>query len=93
MNARMKLIARERATRFVVSAGVAGADGRLQSGKWARLQNRVKRMLLLLQSPIASFRWARAKSQVLARKNQDNWQGRRSNTFAEYERDGIIMGF
>lgn len=96
MNARMKLIARERAGLFVVSADVAGADGRLQVGKWASLQNGLKRVLLLLQSPIASFRWAWAKREAVARKKQDsasNWQGRRANSFAECEQDGIVMGF
>ncbi len=96
MNARMKLIAHERAGLFVVSADVAGADGRLQVGKWASLQNGLKRMLLLLRSPIASVRWARAKRQAVASKKQNglsNWQGRRTNSFAECERDGIVMGF
>jgi hypothetical protein len=96
MNARMKLVARERAGLVVVCADMAGADGRLQAGKWVRLQNGLKRMLLLLHSPIASFRWARAKRKAVARKKQDsvsNWQGRRTNSFAECERDGIVMGF
>lgn len=94
MNARMKLIAQERAGLFVVCAEVAGADGSLQAGKWARLQNGLKRMLLLLQSPIASFKWARAKHKALAPKQDSSydWQGRRSNSFAECERDGIVMG-
>jgi hypothetical protein len=94
MNARMKLMARERASRFVVSADVAGADGLLQAGKWARLQNRLKRMLLLLQSPIASFRWARAKRKALAPKHDSRyaWLSPWTNSFAECERDGIVMG-
>jgi hypothetical protein len=53
-------------------------------------------MLLLLRSPIASFRWARAKCQAVANKKQNgisNWQARRTNSFAECERDGIVMGF
>lgn len=96
MNARMKLIARERAGLFVVSADVVGAAGRLQTGKWSRLQNGLKRMLLLLRSPLASFRWARTKRKAVVRKKQNsvsNWQGRRTNSFAECERDGIVMGF
>ena len=96
MNARMKLIARERAGLFVVSVDVAGADGSLQTGKWANLQNGLKRMLLLLRSPIASFRWAWAKRQAVSRKKHNgisNWQARRTNSFAECERDGIVMGF
>lgn len=94
MNARMKLIARERAALFVVSADAAGNDGRLQVGKWASLQNGLKRVLLLLRSPIASFRWAKRKA--VANKKQNgisNWQGRRTNSFAECEQDGIVMGF
>jgi len=96
MNARMKLITQERAGLFVVSADVAGIDGRLQAGKWASLQNGLRRMLLLLRSPIASIRWTRAKREALASKKQkgvSNWQGRRTNSFAECERDGIVMGF
>jgi hypothetical protein len=94
MNARMKLIARERASLFVVPVDVAGSDGSLQTGKWARVQNGLKRMLLLLQSPIASLKWARAKRKALTPKQDSSydWQGRRSNSFAECERDGIIMG-
>jgi hypothetical protein len=91
MNARMKLIARERAGLFFVFR--KGAGGNLQSGRWQRLRKKVQRMLLLLRSPIASLRWARAKSQALTRKKQNTWQSRRSNNFAECERDGIIMGF
>jgi hypothetical protein len=51
-------------------------------------------MLLLLQSPIASLKWARAKRKALTPKQDSSydWQGRRSNSFAECERDGIIMG-
>jgi hypothetical protein len=94
MNARMKLIAREHAGLFVVSADAAGADRSLQAGKWARVQNGLKRMLLLLQSPIASLKWARAKRKALTPKQDSSyaWQGRRSNSFAECERDGIVMG-
>jgi hypothetical protein len=91
MNARMRLIARERAGLFFVFR--KGVDGNLQSGRWQRLRKKVQRMLLLLRSPIASLRWARAKSQALTRKKQNTWQSRRSNNFAECERDGIIMGF
>jgi hypothetical protein len=95
MNARMKLVAREHAALFVVSAEAAGSCGRSQTGKWT-LQKKLKRMLLLLRSPIASFRWAWAKHKALAKLQQDavfNWQGRRSNSLAEYARDGILMGF
>jgi hypothetical protein len=96
VNARMKLVARQHAASFVVSAEAADDRGRSQTGKWTLLQKKVKRMLLLLRSPIASFRWAWAKHKALAKLKQNadsGWQGRRSNSFAECERDGILMGF
>lgn len=96
MNARMKLVAREHAALFVVAAEAAGGGGRSLAAKWTRLQKKFKRMLLLLRSPIASFRWARDKHKALAKPKQNaasGWQGRRSNSFAECERDGILMGF
>jgi hypothetical protein len=95
MNARTKLVAREPAALFAVSAEAAG-DGRSRAAKWTQLRKKLKRMLLILRSPIASFRWARAKHKALAKVNQNGvsgWQGRRSNSFAECERDGIVMGF
>lgn len=95
MNARTKLLARERAALFVVSAEMAGG-GCSQTGKWALLQKKLNRMPLILRSPTASFRWARAKHKALAKLTQNgvsDWQGRRSNSFAECERDGIVMGF
>lgn len=96
MNARMKLVAREHAALFVISAEAAGGGGRSRAGKWTWLQKKLKRMLLLLRSPIVSFRWARAKHKALAKLKQNavsDWQGRRSNSLAECERDGILMGF
>jgi hypothetical protein len=68
----------------------------LRSGRWARFQRGLKRAMLLLKSPIASFRWARAKRRAAASKRpapSSDWQGRRSNSFAECEQDGIVMGF
>ena len=54
-------------------------------------------MLLILRSPLVQFfRWAQAKHKALAKVNQNGvsgWQGRRSNSLAECERDGIVMGF
>ena len=96
MNARAKLVAQEPAALFVVSAEAAGGSGRSQIEKWTLLQKKLKRMLLILRSPVASFRWARAKHKALAKLKQNGvsgWQGRRSNSFAECERDGILMGF
>jgi hypothetical protein len=96
MNARMKLVAREHGALFIVCAEAAGGCRRSQTGQWTSLQKKLKRMLLLLRSPIASFRWAWAKHKALAKLQQDavfNWQGRRSNSLAEYARDGILMGF
>jgi hypothetical protein len=96
MNARMKLVTRQHAALFVISVEAAGGDGDSQAGKWTWLQKKLKRMLLLLRSPIASFRWARAKHKARVKLKQNAvpaWQGRRSNSFAECERDGILMGF
>jgi hypothetical protein len=96
MNARMKLVPRDRAGLFLVSVNVAGADGRLQAGKWARLKNGLRRMTLLWRSPISSFCWAQRKRKAVAKKKRIGvpaWQRRRNNTFAEYEREGIVMGF
>jgi hypothetical protein len=96
MNARMKLVTREHAALFLISAEAAGGGGSLQAGTWTSLQKKLKRMLLLLRSPIVSFRWAWAKHKALVKLKQNavsGWQGRRSNSFAECERDGILMGF
>jgi hypothetical protein len=96
MNARLKMVARGSAALFVVSAESAGGRRCQQTGKWTALQKKLKRMLLLLGSPLASFRWARAKHKALAKLKQNavfDWQGRRRNSFAECERDGILMGF
>jgi len=96
MNARMKLVARGPAALFVVSAEPAGGRRCRQTGKWTTLQKKLKRMLMLLGSPLASFQWAWAKHKALAKLKQNaafDWQGRRSNSFAECERDGILMGF
>lgn len=96
MNARTKLIALEPAALVIVSAEAAGGGGRSQTEKWALLQKKLKRMLLILRSPIGSLRWARAKHKALAKLKQNGvsgWQGRRSNSLAECERDGIVMGF
>jgi hypothetical protein len=94
MNTRMKLLKREHAPLFVISAEAAGE--RSDARKWTSLRKKLKRMPLLLQSPIASFRWARDKHKALTKLKQNadsGWQGRRSNSFAECERDGIVMGF
>jgi len=96
MSARTKLVAREPAALFVVSAKAAGGRGCSQTEKGIFLQEKLKRMLLILRSPIASFRWARAKQKALTKLKQNgipDWQGRRSNSFAECEQDGIVMGF
>jgi hypothetical protein len=96
MNARTKLVAREPAALFVVSAKAAGGRGCSQTERWTLLQKKLKRMLLILRSPIASFRWARAKQKAAAKLKQNgipDWQGRRSNSLAECEQDGIVMGF
>src|SRR5579871_2748927 len=77
MNARMKLVAREHAALFVISAEAAGGGGRSATGQWTSLQKKLKRMLLLLRSPIASLRWARDKDKALAKLKQNavsGWQ-------------------
>jgi hypothetical protein len=96
MNARTKLVTREPAALFVVSAEPAGDRGRSQTDKWTLLQNKLKRMLLISRSPIASLRWARAKHKALGKLNRNrvSAQGRMSNSFADPERNGILlMGF
>ncbi len=93
MNARMKLVG-QNPSLYVISCDQA--SGGLQSKKWIRLRRALKRVKLLLRSPVASFRWAMAKHKAAARGKQTSvpgWQGRRSNNFAECEKDGIVMGF
>jgi hypothetical protein len=95
MNARTKLVTREPAL-FVVSAEPAGDSGRSHTDKRTLLQNKLKRMLLISRSPIASLRWARTKHKALGKLSQDrasSWQGRILNSFAAAERDGILMGY
>jgi hypothetical protein len=69
----------------------------LPRGRWIRIQRALERIRLLLGSPIASFRWARAKRRAASGKKKNSgasdWQGRRSNSFAACEQDGIVMGF
>jgi hypothetical protein len=94
MNARTKLVTREPAALFVVSAEPAGDCGRSQTDKWTLLQNKLKRMLLISRSPIASLRWARAKHKALGKLNRNrvsDWQDGRSNSLADSERNGILM--
>jgi len=94
MNARMKKVVRPYGGPFVISAGKAHED--LQQGGWTRFQRTLERIRLLLSSPIASFRWARAKRKSAAGKKgtgTSERKGRWFSTFADYERDGIVMGF
>lgn len=94
MNARMRRIERAYLGPVVIAGN--GAGGRLRSGRWTRFLRALERTRLLLRSPIASLRWARAKRRTAASQRQaqtSNWQGRRSNSFAECEKDGIVMGF
>jgi hypothetical protein len=94
MNARMKLVGRNCASLYVISHDRAG--GSLELKNWIRLRRKLKRVSLLLRSPVASFRWAVAKCKAAPGKRQagiSGWQGRRSNNFAECEKDGIVMGF
>jgi hypothetical protein len=93
MNARMRAV-RPDSGLYVIVGCAAGV--RVQLGRWARFQQVMERAKLLLGSPVASFRWACTKRRAVARKNPpttSDWQGRRSHSFAESERDGIVMGF
>src|SRR5215469_13983749 len=93
MNARMKKAVRPYGGPFVISA--RKPEG-LQQGGWTRFQRTLERIRLLLSSPIASFRWARAKRKSAAGKKgtgTSERKGRWFSTFADYERDGIVMGF
>lgn len=90
MNARIR-IARRVCVPTVVDSGTCSG---LPQGKWRRFQRAVGRITLLLGSPIASFRWAMAKRRAIARKNGNTSDGQKSlSNFAQYERDGIVMGF
>jgi len=93
MNARMKKAVRPYGGPFVISAGKTRED--LRQGGWIRFQRTLERIRLLLSSPIASFRWARAKRKLTAGKKGTGTPKRRGwcSTFADYERDGIVMGF
>ena len=94
MNARMKKeIVRPYGGPFVISAGKAHED--LRQGGWTRFQRTLERIRLLLSSPIASFRWARAKRRSISGKKGTGTSERKGccSIFADYERDGIVMGF
>ncbi len=93
MNARMRRIEGPNAGLLVIAYDAASG---VQSGRWTRFLWALKRTRLLLGSPAASFRWAMAKRKAAARKEPvktSGWQGRRKNSFAECEQDGIVMGF
>ena len=94
MDARMRRVERPSADLLVVASDAGG--GCLPLRRWARFQRALERTRLLLGSPIASLRWARAKRRAAARKKSapaSKWQGRRKNSLAECEQDGIVMGF
>ena len=89
MNARIRIVTRISVYPFVVSPIDTSSMG---FGNWRKFQRTLGRMRLLLGSPIASFRWAMAKRWAASRKKKTNQSSRVSN-FAQYERDGIVMGF
>lgn len=93
MNARMKKVVRPHGGPFVISAGKSRED--LQQGGRIRFQRTLERIRLLLSSPIASFRWAIAKRRSAAGKKGTGLPARKGwcSTFADYERDGIVMGY
>jgi hypothetical protein len=94
MNARMKAVIRFNGGLLVISPDKA--CGGLQRGRWTRFQRTLERIRLLLGSPVASFRWARAKRRVESRKKRMNTpenKGRRSNCLVDCVSDGIVPGY
>jgi hypothetical protein len=93
MNARIRIVTRISVCPLVVSPA---KENGLQAGKWERFQKTLGRIRLLSGSPIASLRWAIAKRRAETKKKQkngSNWLRRHCNNFAQYEQDGIVMGF
>ena len=86
MNAQMKTSGRPGVSLFVI-APAPGQDRRgLREGTWIRLQRTLGRLTLLMSSPIASFRWARAKRRAAAQRNGTEVSGSQSHA-ADVEND------
>ena len=90
MNARMNKAEHCQANLYLISPEVIGG---LQAGRWIKFQRALERIRLLLGSPIASLHWAIAKRRINAGKKAMNGKRRRSNSLAECEQDGVVMGF
>jgi hypothetical protein len=90
MNARMKTVARFHAGLRAISSEKARRG--LQSGWLIRLRRALGRMGLLLGSPVASYRWARATRKAIARRSEIQGPVNQSDVEADYE--GVrVMGF
>jgi hypothetical protein len=95
MNARMKAVIRFNGGLLVISPDKA--CGGLQKGRWwTRFQRTLERIRLLLGSPVASFRWARAKRRVESRKkgmSTPESKGHHSSSLSDCVMDGVIPGY
>jgi hypothetical protein len=90
MNARMKTVGPCNTGLVVISPGMA--RGGSQPGRWIRFRRALGRMGLLLGSPVASYRWARATRKAIARKSEIQGPVNQSDVEADYE--GVrVMGF
>jgi len=90
MNARMKTSGRPGVSPFVITPDQACRA--LPQGTWTRLQRALGRLVLLMGSPIASFRWARAKRRALAQKNEAQLSRKQNHSdgFADGEGLGVL---
>lgn len=79
MNARMKTSGRPGVSLFVIASAPDQDRRGLPEGTWIRLQRALGRLTLLMSSPIASFRWARAKRRAAARRNGTQVSGSHSH--------------
>jgi hypothetical protein len=97
MNARTKKVEGNHVGLHVISC--RGESHGVQPGRWTRIKRTLGRIGLLMVSPVASFRWARAKRN--ARYRQQGIPGiatgrakpRRVSGLAECANDGIVMGY
>ena len=98
MNARTKEVEGNRVGLHLVSS--MGAKHGVRSGRWTRIKRTLGRMGLLMVSPVASFRWARARRNASCRQRQGvpgkaagNGKSRRMNGLEECAYDGFVMGY
>ena len=92
MNARMKTSGRLGVSLFVIAPD---QDRRgVPQGTRLRLQRALGRLRLLMSSPIASFRWARAKRRVTAQRNGTEVSGSQSHAAGVASDEGLgVLGF